>query len=306
MSESEGLSPWECDKFKLHATLVIFASRGSGKSWFIRDLLYKNRHRYPAVVVICPSEPVQHFYKKFIPDLFIYDELDESTIDQLRKFYTRQQKIKNKRPPWMNQDPNREEDITLLIIMDDFTESPPKILKHPLIKALYKKGRHFKIAVWACVQYFNDLDIGLRNNIDVLAMIGTFDLDLKKKFFKLIGGFSDLEFKDFDGILLEYTKDRGVLIKDNVRGKNTVQDTLFWYKAEETPEFMHPPEQVAFASCHHVPSEEGEQDWDEFKKNPTGYVNGSEIEAVRPSKKAKARSFRFCTKLGKDGKPIIS
>ena len=55
-SEFKGLRKWNPQTIGLTSTMGIFAPRGANKSFFIRDLIHKNQHRFPSIVVICPTE----------------------------------------------------------------------------------------------------------------------------------------------------------------------------------------------------------------------------------------------------------
>src|SRR5438309_1444349 len=133
------LKKWDASSIKPFTTMAIFAPRSGGKSFLVRDILYKNQGKWPAIVVICPSEPVQNFYKNIIPDIFIFDELNADTIESIKNMYKRQTMSKKKLHPSMT----KESDMNLLIIMDDCMGQQKKYLNHLAVKDLYKMGRHF-------------------------------------------------------------------------------------------------------------------------------------------------------------------
>jgi hypothetical protein len=221
-------------------TVAFFASRNSGKSFAIRWLLYLNQHKFPLVIVICPSECTNHFYRHIIPDAFIFDSVDENTINMIKNImYKRQQQIKDNPPPFLQ----GEYAHNVLIIMDDCMTEPSKFLNHPIIKALYKMGRHFKIGLWVVVQYFNDLHASLRPNVDVSVILKTEDPKLQAKFQSLVGSIPDKY--EFGQILNEATSDFGCLVKDSKRG-------IFWYKAQEIKDWKMNPDQWNFSNVHYT------------------------------------------------------
>ncbi len=282
---SSGLYPW--------ATLAIFAPRGSGKSFCLRDLLYKNKDKFPAIVVICPSEKSNKFYQYIIPDLFIYDEFDESTLDAIRNIYERQTRLLAGLPSWMND----EYDTTVLIIMDDCMTADKSVRNSVLVKDLYKLGRHFKFGLWVVVQYLNDLPPDLRINLDYTIILGSAGKSMQYKFYDFLGGFDDKH--QFAQVMKEYTNNFGCLVKDGKTGSTEVIKTFFWYKARATPpDFKMNPDQWAYHEAHYLNPHAGglKTNWDEWKINQvvSGAGPGSEKQgkAAAKAKKDKTRPFK--------------
>lgn len=242
------LDRWDAD-IKPWKTLAIFAPRGGGKSYCIRDLLYKNQHKFPSVIVICPSEKVNNFYKTIIPDAFIYDDLDADAIKAIDQAFARQKSLLKELPPWMSS----AEDATCLIIMDDCMASEKKYLNHLKVKELYKNGRHFKFALWVVVQYFNDLASDLRLNLDYSIILKSTDVKMQQKYLDFLGDENFGNKYDFAKIMKHYTDKFGCIIKDTTRGSNDFNKMFFKYKADPVPDnWKMNPDQWAFAACHYV------------------------------------------------------
>ena len=292
--ELKGLNKWNPVKIGLTNTLGIFAPRGSGKSFCIRDLLYKNQHRFKAVVIICPTEKVNKAYGSIIPDLFIYDELNQETLDAIVRFYDRQKELSENLPPWMETD----EDRSLLIIMDDCMASEKKYLNSLSIKDLYKNGRHYKFALWVVVQYFNDLTPDVRNNLDISIVLKVPNLSMQKKFFEFFGGFKDKN--QFADVLKTYTDKYGALVKDTTTGSTDVEKMFFWYKADKTPDdFKMNPDQWAFHDYHYIRKEtrQKKRDWNKFAEDPAAEMNARKGDA-------KKKQFKVLLKYDENGLPM--
>jgi hypothetical protein len=270
----KGLNKWNPRRIGLTNTLAIFAPRGSGKSFCIRDLLFKNQDRFKAVVVICPTEKINRAYGSIIPDIFIYDELNQATLDAITRFYERQEAINdpNNSPEWMK----TPEDRALLIIMDDCMASEKKILNSLTIKDLYKNGRHYKFALWVVVQYFNDLAPDLRANLDISIVLKVPNKVMQKKFLEFFGQFKDKD--QFAEVLDTYTQKYGCLVKDTQENSSDLEKSFFWYKADKTPDdFKMNPDQWAFHNCHYLDNEKRKpkRNWDEIQKNPVSVFGGN-------------------------------
>jgi hypothetical protein len=313
----KGLHKWNPRRIGLTNTLAIFAPRGSGKSFCIRDLLFKNQDRFKAVVVICPTEKINRAYGSIIPDIFIYDELNQATLEAILKFYERQEEINDpiNPPSWMN----TPEDRALLIIMDDCMASEKKILNSLTIKDLYKNGRHYKFALWVVVQYFNDLAPDLRANLDISLVLKVPNKVMQKKFFEFFGGFKDKD--QFADVLNKYTQKYGCLVKDANSTDTSLDKLFFWYKADMTPDnFQMNPDQWAFHKYHYIDKSKRKtkRNWDEFSKNPVAGMNneGSSPAAGRSSScvsggrrsgsggKNKGPQYRVLFKYDENGIPI--
>lgn len=246
MEQQEQGRAFEIDKWDgeigPHQTVAFFASRGGGKSYCIRDLLYRNRHKFKTVIIICPSEFVNDDgYKEIIPDCFIFDELNEATVQMIHNLmFLRQKALKKKLAPWMKD----ISDINVLIIMDDCMTEPKKFLNGPVVKSLYKMGRHFKIGLWTVVQYFNDLHAELRPNVDISIILKTDNKKLQAKFQDFVGKFDNKY--EFSQILTDTTENYGCFVKDSKRG-------IFWYKAGAPPKgWKMNPDQWNYHNAHYI------------------------------------------------------
>lgn len=296
------LSKWDPAGGKPWITLGIFATRGGGKSFGLRDLLYKNRHRYHTVMVICPSEPMNNFYKTIIPDIFIYDELDEDAIDAVVAAFHRQEQLINNPPPWMGDDPNHPEK-TLLVIMDDCMPAAKKFKEHPKIKEIYKAGRHSKIALYVVVQYITDLMCDCRPLLDIVIVLQQEGIKMKEKFRELLGGF---ERNEWNQVLDTYTDDFGCLVKDNQIKTTDVRKKYFWYKASPVPEdWKMNPDQWAFHKAHYFTGSSAKKvNWNDFVKKPMATINHDSLKTPTKGDKAKKdknKPFDACLKLDEFG-----
>jgi hypothetical protein len=285
-----GLNKWDSSSLKLWTTLAIFASRGGGKSFCVRDLLYKNRHKFPAIIVICPTEPVNKFYQSIIPDIFIFDELNEDTIEAIKKIYKRQTELAQEMPPWMK----TEEDRTVLIIMDDCMASEKKHLNSLTVRDIYKMGRHYKFSLIVIVQYFNDLSIDLRHNLDYAIILKCTNKGMQHKFQEFLGGFDDKY--EFAQVLQKYTDKYGCLVKDGTTGSTDIRKQFFWYRAEQTPDdFKMNPDQWLVHKAHYISRDAaiGKMDWNKFSENPLSIIDGTKVEDKKDSKSKNSKKKPF-------------
>ena len=73
-------------------TVSFVAKRGSGKSVLIRYLITKYKHNFSKIILICPTERINHFFTKgddpLIDPRYCFDEWDEAYVEKLCKKLT--------------------------------------------------------------------------------------------------------------------------------------------------------------------------------------------------------------------------
>lgn len=291
---------------RTHSIVIILGRRFCGKSVLIRDFIYNNRHKYPVAVVFCPTEGNNNFYKEFIPDIFIYDELSPEAFDRILE---RQKTITNinTRPPWINEDND-----TLLIILDDCMSEKKANIMNENIKYIFQMGRHVKICLFVVVQYLNDLPPALRNNAEVVCVLNE-NSDKNRKLLKeYVGGFESQ--KHFDQIHNKYTNNYGCLVANRSSGDKNIESQLFWYRAKfEIPPFKLGEDIWNFEKQHYI--RPGDSDlnvnWDEFNRNPdfhlqnsTGGSSKKQKGGSKSKEKEKKKPYDVLLFLGEDGAPI--
>lgn len=249
--ETFTLNKWNA-KLERYTRLAIFAPSNSGKSFFLRWLLYLNQDLFSAVIVICPSEDINPFYSKIIPNLFVFDELNEETLIKIDEIFQRQELAKKNLPEGVTED-----DLSVLIIMDDCMAEEKKFLNHDIIKKLYKRGRHYKFTLWVVVQYFNDLASDLRGNVEYVVILKCDDEKMLEKYRVYLGGKEFGNKKKFAEVMDYYTKKYGCIVKDIKTGGSEFKDKFFWYKAQKTPDdWKMNPLQWEVAAEHYVDPDE--------------------------------------------------
>ena len=73
----------------LNSTISVVAKRNSGKSILIRYLVNSQKHLYQKIFVICPTEKINPFYNTITKDDCIFDQWNESWIEELIESMTK-------------------------------------------------------------------------------------------------------------------------------------------------------------------------------------------------------------------------
>ena len=71
----------------LNRVTLMLARRNSGKSVLLKKLVGDSMHKFSKIFVICPSEPVNHFYKNsdLVSDDCIFENYSEKWGNALLK-----------------------------------------------------------------------------------------------------------------------------------------------------------------------------------------------------------------------------
>lgn len=193
---------------------VVIGKRGTGKSTLVTDLLYHKRN-IPVGVVMSATEEGNHYYKQFIPDLFIYGDYSKDTIE---KVIARQKKLValNKTDP-------------AFILLDDCMYNK-SFMKDTCIRQCFMNGRHWKIFFLMTMQYCMDLSPDLRANVDYVFVLRENVIQNRERLYKAFFGVFP-SFDLFNKVMTACTENFECLVLDNTSRSNKLEDCVFYYKA---------------------------------------------------------------------------
>lgn len=212
----QNIRPRSIQELQGGSKLIIIGASGSGKSQLIKFILYTKRNLIPLPLIMSGTEQYNAFYRDFIPDTFIYNELKEEAINSLFK---RQRLAKQyiKENPWS------------LLVIDDLTDHKAT-LKKQIFETLFKTSRHYSMLFILAMQHALDISPTLRSNTDYIFCFKEHSIKNRKtlfeNYFSIVG-----DFKLFCKILDEITEDYCCLVKDNTVQTNDWRECIFWFKA---------------------------------------------------------------------------
>lgn len=198
--------------------IVVIGKAGVGKSTVIKALLASKAHLAPVIQVFNGTEDNNGGYSSFCPSVFVYDKLD---LNAMIAFKNRQTIAGHHIPenPWAIQ------------VIDDCTDDP-KQLRHPVVQAYYKNGRHWHMIHILSLQYGLDIMPNIRSNIDYTILMRESSKKNLKKLYENYCPDCVESFEDFCEIMKACTEDFGALVICNRTTSNKIEDCLFWYKAD--------------------------------------------------------------------------
>jgi len=213
---------FDLSKMSSDAVIVMLAKRRSGKSYLCRDILY-NQRKIPDGVVISPTEKASPYYRNFIPEIFIYDDYSPEIVAKLLK---RQEKRIQKR---------RSDDNRTFLVMDDCLYDN-KWVKDVPIRNIFMNGRHYKVMYLLLMQYPLGITPALRSNIDYVFLLKEPNLSNRKRLYEHYAGVFPT-FDMFSETLDKLTEDYSCMVIDNTSRMGKIEDSVFWYKAQERKDF---------------------------------------------------------------------
>ena len=215
-----GIKLFDPNEIKNNSTVLIIGKRNTGKSVFLKDLMY-HKQLVSTGVVFAGTENANGFYGDFIPDSFVHNDYKP---DIITKLISRQERKKLE---------NEEKKINktiddVFVILDDLNYKAKEWKNDETMKYLFSNGRHNRIFLVIALQYIMSLTPELRANADYIVVFAQSSVRAKKKVFEEFGGCFE-NFETFNYIFDSCTKDHCCLVIKTTG--NGMSDQVFWYKA---------------------------------------------------------------------------
>lgn len=224
---SVNLKRFDPKKMANDAVVLVIGKRRTGKSWIARDILY-HKQRLPVGIAMSGTEEGNGFYKKYIPDSFVYNQYDAAV---LRKVLERQKLLVNQNHPTPN----------AFVVLDDCAYDKSMFYGDTPLREMLFNGRHWRLFSMITLQYVMGMPPDLRQNVDYVIVLKDNVLKNLKKLHDNFFGVID-NFHDFVEIMKQTTEEHGALVLDNTSVSNDLSSMLFWYKAKDRKFQMGSPE----------------------------------------------------------------
>lgn len=221
MSKVLQLKKFDPSKMGNDKVCLFIGKRGTGKSTLVMDVMYHKRG-IPTGVVMSATEEGNHFYGKYVPDLFVHSKYNKEVLERVI------QAQKDRIAKYGRTDP-------VFVLMDDCMYDR-SFTKDECIRQLFMNGRHWKIFFVLTAQYCMDLPPSLRTNVDYVFIMRENVISNRERLYKSFFGVFPT-FNMFQEVMDACTENYGCLVIDNTSKSNNIDDCVFWYKASIRPPF---------------------------------------------------------------------
>ena len=230
MSKDKGvrlqLKKFNMKEMAADSVVLMIGRRRTGKSQLATDALYHHRD-FPVGIVISGTEKANHYYEKFVPKFFIYDEWTPETI---KKFLDRQEKITNQYNEEIKRYGKTDIDPRAFVVLDDFLFDNSWV-KDKNMKYIAMNGRHLHVFCLICLQYVLGVPPSFRTNVDYVFIMRENYLANRRKIYEGFAGMFPT-FEMFCSVLDQVTENYECLVIDNNKKSNKLEDQVYWYKAD--------------------------------------------------------------------------
>ena len=207
--------------------IVLIGRRDTGKSFLVKDMLYFHQD-IPIGTVISGTEAGNGFYSEHVPKLFIHDEYSSVLVENV----LRRQKAALKQ---VNEEIKQYGGSRTFIILDDCLYDQTWT-RDKLMRLLFMNGRHWKVMLIITMQYPLGVPPVLRTNIDYVFILREPVLTNRKRIWENYASmFPTLE--SFCAVMDQTTENYECLVINNNAKSNKLTDMIFWYKAENRPNY---------------------------------------------------------------------
>ena len=246
--------------------VVLIGRRDTGKSFLVKDLLYYHQD-IPIGSVVAGTEEGNGFYGKMVPKLFIHNEYNTAIIENILK---RQRSVLKQIKKEIEVYKKSTIDPRTFVILDDCLYDATWT-RDKMMRLLFMNGRHYKIMLIITMQYPLGVPPNLRTNIDYVFILRENYLTNRKKIWENYASmFPTLE--SFCTIMDQTTENYECLVINNNAKSNKISDQIFWYRAEERPDFR-----LGSKEFWEISKNLGSDDEDEYDPNAKKKKQGSQI-----------------------------
>jgi hypothetical protein len=211
--------------------IVMIGRRDTGKSFLVKDLLYHHQD-IPIGTVISGTEAGNGFYSAHVPKLFIHEEYSTFLIENVLK---RQRQVLKQVKKEMETYRRTTIDPRTFVILDDCLYDATWS-RDKMMRLLFMNGRHWKVMLIITMQYPLGIPPNLRTNIDyVFILREPYAVNRKRIWENYASMFPT--FESFNTVMDQTTENFECLVINNNAKSNKINDQIFWYKAENRPDF---------------------------------------------------------------------
>ena len=211
--------------------VMLIGKKNTGKSYITKRIVYQQRD-IPIACVISATEEENKFFGNMMPPIFIHYEYSSEIITRLLK---RQKLVIAKMNKQKEQYGKSDIDPNCLLVLDDCLYDN-SWGKDQNMRRIFMNGRHHKITMIFTSQFSLGIGPNLRAQVDFVFILRETYISNRKRLYEHYAGMFP-SFDIFCQVMDQCTEDYNCLVIDNTTKSNKLEEQIYWYKADETPEF---------------------------------------------------------------------
>jgi len=213
---------FDIQDFPMSATVFIIGPPGSGKTTFIENVMYYNKHKYPVGRAFIGTETAYERFKDIMGPLYVSNKYNQQ---ELHQEIVRQKTCitENGRGYFGNYS---------ILMMDDIADDS-KIFRHPEIRGLFKNGsQHWHQLVLFGNQYAIDVPPDVRKSVSYVVIFREPEPNERRKLYDNFGG-SVGSFEVFCYLLDQIVEQFHCLVIQKRSQSNKLEENVFYYKTKQ-------------------------------------------------------------------------
>jgi len=222
------INEFKLEDIPLSCTFIMVGPPGSGKSSFMKDILYYRKHVYPVARCFAGTQNMYEDLKEICGPLYVTYGYNEQYLTSTCRRLVKCNEDKKK---GLCQNPY------MITIVDDCTDDP-QTLKSNLFRAIYKKGsQHWPQCFLLGLHVPSDSAMDIRTSTSYVAIGRQPEPALRKRLYDCFGGTCGT-FARFNALMDELTSDHTFLIIKKRSDSNNIEDCVFYYTThKELPKY---------------------------------------------------------------------
>jgi hypothetical protein len=217
-------------KFDIHKvcddSILIYGSKGCGKSWLIKDLLWHNRHITYGTVL--SSKYDTEFYENFIKGVPIHNQFDSNVM---KLTWKRQSDLRTH-----VRESGCAVDRQAFVVMDNCFQTTDWIHDR-CVRSAIMLSRTFSLLPILALEQVISMAPCLYASIDYVFVFGTMDaVECKRLYTRYLE--SVVSYELFCQLIDAHAKEYQCLVICNNVKSYDVAECIFWYKADDHSDFV--------------------------------------------------------------------
>lgn len=208
-----------CADGKESYTFLVIGGPGSGKSMFVKNMLYYNRDKFTVGRVWAGTPEMYEDMKRIIGPLFVSNEWN---VDEFRSYIKRQNTC-------ISENGKKSVENQAVMIMDDILpQSKQNMYKSAEISTMVKAGsRHWASMSIVALQYAIDMGASVQTNFSFYVLFNEPSPKIREKLYKIVGCGT---FDEFNSLMDALTGDFTAMVVNNRIQSSKLSDRVMYYR----------------------------------------------------------------------------